>query len=323
MGWVTTQEIEKARQIDLLTYLKLYDPSELVRIGNDIYSTRTHDSLKISNGAWMWFSRGIGGYSALDYLIKVKEIPFVEAVNLLNDKGCAYRSTPASSKGKLQDKKLLLPERNERSSRVVAYLCRRGIDLEIIKYCIENDLLYESREYGNAIFVGYDNENVPRYASYRATNGMRILGDAAGSDKRYCFKILSPASNSTHIFESAIDLLSFATLRKMDGFDWKEENLVSLAGVYRPRADGTSKVPVALQKVLSENCRTYDLHLHFDNDFAGRTSTKGLMKALEGVYAVYDEPPPYGKDFNDYLCRRIRFSEIEEEKEMMKNGRER
>ena len=112
MGWVTTQEIEKARQIDLLTYLKLYDPSELVRIGNGIYSTRTHDSLKISNGAWMWFSRGIGGYSALDYLIKVKEIPFVEAVNLLNDKGCAYRSTPASSKGKLQDKKLLLPERN-------------------------------------------------------------------------------------------------------------------------------------------------------------------------------------------------------------------
>lgn len=109
----------------------------------------------------------------------------------------------------------------------------------------------------------------------------------------------------------------------MDGFNWKEENLVSLAGVYRPRADGTSKVPVALQKVLSENCRTYDLHLHFDNDFAGRTSAKGLMKALEGVYAVYDEPPPYGKDFNDYLCRRIRFSEIEEEKEMMKNGRER
>ena len=47
------------------------------------------------------------------------------------------------------------------------------------------------------------------------------------------------------------------------------------------------------------------------------------MNALEGVYAVYDEPPPYGKDFNDYLCRRIRFSEIEEEKEMMKNGRER
>ena len=213
MGWVTTQEIEKARQIDLLTYLKLYDPSELVRIGNDIYSTRTHDSLKISNGAWMWFSRGIGGYSALDYLIKVKEIPFVEAVNLLNDKGCAYRSTPASSKGKLQDKKLLLPERNAGNSRVVAYLCRRGIDLEIIKHCIENDLLYESREYGNAIFVGYDNENVPRYASFRATNGMRILGDAAGSDKRYCFKILSPASNSTHIFESAIDLLSFATLR--------------------------------------------------------------------------------------------------------------
>ena len=42
------------------------EPNELVRFSGNTYTTRTHDSLKISNGKWMWWSRGIGGNSALD-----------------------------------------------------------------------------------------------------------------------------------------------------------------------------------------------------------------------------------------------------------------
>ena len=47
------------------------------------YHTLTHDSLKISNGMWHWFSRGIGGKTALDYLIHVKGMEFVPAVQVL------------------------------------------------------------------------------------------------------------------------------------------------------------------------------------------------------------------------------------------------
>lgn len=46
------------------------------RVAGNVYCTREHDSLKISNGKWYWWSRGIGGVSALDYLIKVKEYSF-------------------------------------------------------------------------------------------------------------------------------------------------------------------------------------------------------------------------------------------------------
>ena len=270
----------------------------------------------------MWFSRGIGGYSALDYLIKVKEIPFVEAVNLLNDKGCAYRSTPASSKGKLQDKKLLLPERSRGSSRVTAYLRKRGIDSDIIEDCIREKLLYESEPYGNAVFLGYDRKQVPRYASFRSTNGTRILGDAAGSDKRYCFQTGIFNSGTVHLFESAIDLLSFATLRKRDGFDWKKDRLASLAGVYRPKYDGVSKIPAALQNLLSEE-KIREVHLHFDNDFAGRESAKGIQKALESIVKVCDEPPPYGKDYNDYLCNVLGISDMDRRGKGKKYERER
>lgn len=71
MPYIPPEVVEQARQIDLLTYLQSCEPQELVRISGNNYTTRTHDSLKISNGKWMWWSQRIGGYNALDYLVKV------------------------------------------------------------------------------------------------------------------------------------------------------------------------------------------------------------------------------------------------------------
>ena len=68
MPYIPPEVVEQARQIDLLTYLQSCEPQELVRISGNNYTTRTHDSLKISNGKWMWWSQRIGGYNALDYL---------------------------------------------------------------------------------------------------------------------------------------------------------------------------------------------------------------------------------------------------------------
>ena len=56
MPYIAPEVIEQARQIDLLTYLKNCEPHELVRISGNNYTTRTHDSLKISNGYWLWWS---------------------------------------------------------------------------------------------------------------------------------------------------------------------------------------------------------------------------------------------------------------------------
>ncbi len=72
--------IEKAREVDLFSYLQACEPQELVHVSGNVYCTREHDSLRISNGKWCWFSRGIGGHSALDYLIKVKGCSFLEAM---------------------------------------------------------------------------------------------------------------------------------------------------------------------------------------------------------------------------------------------------
>ncbi len=63
------EEVQKAREMDLLTYLQNYEPDNLKHISGVVYRTVDHDSLVISNGEWCWFSQGIGGHSALDYLM--------------------------------------------------------------------------------------------------------------------------------------------------------------------------------------------------------------------------------------------------------------
>ena len=72
MSYIAAEDILEAKKMDLLTFLRNYEPQELVHVSGDTYCTREHDSLRISNGKWCWFSQGIGGRSALDYLIKVK-----------------------------------------------------------------------------------------------------------------------------------------------------------------------------------------------------------------------------------------------------------
>ena len=86
MAYYTEEQIEAARSIDLLTYLQTYEPTELIHVRGNTYCTREHDSLKISSdGRWYWWSRGFGGYSALDYLIKVKGMRFMDAMKILSD----------------------------------------------------------------------------------------------------------------------------------------------------------------------------------------------------------------------------------------------
>jgi len=302
MPYIAPEVILEVKKIDLLTYLKNFEPYELVHFSGNTYTTRTHDSLKISNGKWMWWSRGIGGRSALDYLVKVKEYSFLEAVEILA--GHLTISTPIQyPEQKNKEKILMLPKKNDTQEKAKKYLMNRGIDEEIISYCLEHGLIYESENYHNTVFVGKDSRDVPRYAAIRGI-GTDYIGDANGSDKNYSFSI--PADNESkkiHLFESAIDLLSYATIKKYEGCDWREEHLLSLAGVYQPAKQiEQSKIPAALSRYLKENPEIKEIIFHLDNDKAGRLATKAIETVLPVHYQIRDEPPGKGKDYNDFLC---------------------
>ena len=305
MPYIAPEVITEAKRMDLLTYLREYEPGELVKFSSNTYTTRTHDSLKISNGKWMWWSRGIGGKSALDYLIKVRGMDFVQAVQTIMGNGSVSFPTCKNIKS-YEEQPLLLPQKSPTTEVVFDYLFGRGIDFEIINYCLEQELIIESLPYHNAVFIGYNENKEPKYAAYRATNQSRIMGDCTGSKKQYSFRLTAENTGEVHLFECAIDLLSYATLMKLEGKDWRQFNLVSLAGVYSPKQKiEDSKVPVTLGRLLEKDKTIRRIVLHLDNDIAGRKATKALQTILSDKYEVVDDPPQYGKDVNDFLCKRL------------------
>ena len=59
MPYIAPEVVTEAKRMDLLTYLRTYEPGQLVRVSGNTYCTREHDSLKISNGKWMCNRNGI------------------------------------------------------------------------------------------------------------------------------------------------------------------------------------------------------------------------------------------------------------------------
>jgi hypothetical protein len=303
MPYVRPEQIEQAKRVDLLTYLQTCEPHELVRLSDRVYTTRSHDSLKISNGKWCWWSRGIGGRSALDYLIKVRGMTLPEAVMRIDGHAAVLPSVPSKAWGPVEPRRLLLPEKNKSNDRVADYLRGRGIHGTLIDYCLQTGRLYESRYRHNAVFVGFDPQGVPRYGALRGTCGNRFMGDVSGSDKRFSFSVpAKDKSTKLHLFESAIDLLSYGTLELLSSRDWRRENCLSLAGIYKPKKNiEESTPPAALMQYLKAYPHITEIALHLDNDAAGRLAAKTIQTLLPSTYAISDEPPKRGKDYNDYL----------------------
>ena len=143
-----------------------------------------------------------------------------------------------------------------------------------------------------------------------------FIGEANGSDKNYSFLIpAEKMSDKVHVFESAIDLLSYATMQKLDGKEWRTEHLLSLAGVYQPAKEiERSKVPAALTRFLKEHSDVKEIVLHLDNDRTGRLATKAIQTVVPKKYRVKDQPPTKGKDCNDMLCLRLNLGLTRREK---------
>jgi hypothetical protein len=211
------------------------------------------------------------------------------------------------SRPKEPPKPFAMPQMDAGIAELERYLHdRRGIGREVIRYCADLRILYQTRNkgYANAVFVGYDKDKTPRYATIRGISG-NFKGDADGSDKRYSFA-LPNGSEKLHLFESAVDLLSLATLNEIRIPNFFDGDLLSLSGVYKPKQNiEESALPPALTQYLTDHPEIKSIHLHLDNDLAGRLATQVITAVLPKQYEVTDEPAPSGKDYNDHLCDRL------------------
>ena len=158
----------------------------------------------------------------------------------------------------------------------------------------------------NAVFVGMDRNGTPRYACLRGI-GTDFKGEATGSDKRFSFAL--PATGESRmlcVFESAIDLLSYATMAQAGGLSWRSQHLLSLAGVYKPQKETQEhRLPLALTQYLKGHAEIKTICLCLDNDMTGRSATEAIRQQLAERYEVASAFPRQGKDYNDWLCIRM------------------
>ena len=139
--------------------------------------------------------------------------------------------SPPKAIAKEEKKEFKLPEANANMHRVYAYLIKqRFIAPDIISYFAKQHTLYEDKEHHNAVFVGVDENGVPRQASKRSTstfgNAFRITCE--GSDTKYSFSHFGKSSR-LYVFEAPIDMMSFLTLYPKD---WQQHSYIAMNGVY-------------------------------------------------------------------------------------------
>jgi hypothetical protein len=295
MPGVSREQVAAAREVDLLTYLREREPQELLRSGYGEYRTKSHGSLVISNGLWFWHRGQVGGRGALDYLIKIRGMGFVEAVEVVS----GIRAAPSfslppveRSKHERNDRPLFLPPPVRFPKEALAYLQNRGIAADVIRRCMDAGILYEGRYSGEpvCVFVGRDEDGKERFACMRGTHS-DLKQDCRGSDKRFSF-YLEPAgarSSTLAVFEAPIDAVSHLCL-------------YSNINVHRLSLGGTSDV--ALMAFLERQPHIGKVVLCLDSDEAGQQAVKRIRLALAERYpqvTVSIEVPTVGTDYNDML----------------------
>ena len=187
----------------------------------------------------------------------------------------------------------ILPEKDSNMKRVFAYLLKtRFLDKDVVKSFVEQKILYQEKEHGNVVFVGTDKDGVAKSACKKSTaeQSKSFRMTVAGSDCRYGF-CWRGESSKLYVFEAAIDLMSFITLRNDE---WKADSFLAL--------DGLSSKP--LLQFLEDQKNIYEIFLCLDYDAAGMEACDKLKDIL--IERGYDgekikrEYPLY-KDWNEQL----------------------
>ena len=302
MPGVSREQIDAARRMTALEFLQRYRPGELVKAeSRGEFQLRAHDSFKINGttSKFHWKSRDVGGKSALDYLVRVEGMKFVDAVLALCEESPQY--IPPSFQPE-PEKEFALPPAAENNRRVFAYLIKRGISRKVIEACVRAGILYESADYHNAVFVGKDEAGTARYAFLRGTytKGKPFKAEVSGSDKRFCFRLPpKEKTNKLAVYEAAIETLAHLTLEGTAD-KWR----LSLGGIYAPEEGGTvrreMRNPLALDSFLTRHPEIEEIEICTNNDFAGRWAAERLEKAYQGKYRmVMNLPEKEGCDYAD------------------------
>ena len=291
----TDEQKQLANSVDLAEYLRVRG-EKLERAGIEhklIYydSSGKHDSITIRGSKWFDHKNQTGG-GAIKFMQEFYGMDFQTAVQeLLGQRVTPLSHSPPKAIAKEEKKEFRLPQANTNMHRVYAYLIKqRFIAPEVITHFAKQHTLYEDKEHHNAVFVGIDENGVPRQASKRSTNsyGNSFRITCQGSDTRYSFAHFGE-SKRLYVFEAPIDMMSFLTLYPKD---WQKHSCIAMNGVYENAVLSALKNHTNLSKVI----------LCVDNDEGGIEAVDRLRDILHKKgYPDVKRLAPKFKDWNEAL----------------------
>lgn len=82
MKYIPPEQMIAVKQISLLGYLQQYEPNSLIKKGRH-YESVVHEGLTITDKKWQWKDKKLSGRSAIEYLVFVEKMDFVDAAFLL------------------------------------------------------------------------------------------------------------------------------------------------------------------------------------------------------------------------------------------------
>ena len=291
----TDEQKVLANSVDLEQFLRMRG-EKLERVGREhklIYcdSSGRHDSITLRGSTWFDHKNQVGG-GAIKFMQEFYDMDFQTAVQeLLGQRVTPLSHSPPKVSAKEEKKEFRLPQANTNMHRVYAYLIKqRFIAPDIISYFAKQHTLYEEKEHHNAVFVGVDENGVPRQAHKRSTNsyGNSFRITCQGSDTRYSFAHFGKSSR-LYVFEAPIDMMSFLTLYSKD---WQQHSYIAMNGVYEN----------AVLTALKNHSNLREIVLCVDNDEGGIEAVDRLRDILhENGYPNVKRLAPEFKDLNECL----------------------
>ena len=290
----TKEQREQARRTDIASFL-VSQGEKVKRSGSEYEWLDGSQKVTIRGHLWYHQYEQKGG-DAVDFVRRFYNKDYAEAVQmLLSNYGGQIVNLQTTER---EQKPFILPPRNDRMSRVFSYLLlTRGIDKDVLFEFVRRKMIYESADYHNAVFVGYDSNGKPRHAHKRGTvTSNPYKGNVAGSQPEYSFHF-NGTSEKLFLFEAPIDMLSYISMHKKN---WQEHSYAASCSV-------SDRV---LFQCLKDNPNIKNVFLCFDNDEAGQTANKRIADKLNSMNIKSEILIPIHKDWNEDILNGERTDEI-------------
>lgn len=237
---------------------------------------------RISITGYKWFDHGEGkgGGGAVDLVMHIRRLSFMNAAAYLNSLGGELPTATPHTKATKAQRTTRPPSPSPNNlPAVLGYLTdKRGLNALMVQWCIDKGLIYADAR-NNCVFR-YGNQG----AELRGIGAVQWRSVYGAIECGFILPAAMPTGVA--VLESAIDALSYRQLHK-------NSIAVSLAG------NGNHNV--IEQAVTIAKIKRLPVLSAFDNDSGGHIADKNLADcaALHGVHVMQDRPTC--KDWNEQL----------------------